>query len=115
MDEAEFIGTHTRLRSDRRGLSLIDQPDGACIFLQGQECQIQSVKPEQCRGFPNAWNFPGWREVCEATEIYSVFTPISRKNGLSPFFNSSQANERGAPLFANPADPGFKNLVVSIS
>jgi hypothetical protein len=56
IEEAEFIGTHTRLRSDRRGLSLIDQPDGACIFLEG-------------RGFPNAWNFPGWREVCEATEI----------------------------------------------
>ncbi|HCP05661.1 MAG TPA: hypothetical protein DIT30_00315 [Verrucomicrobiales bacterium] len=69
MEEAEFIGTYTRLRSDRRGLSLIDQSDGACIFLQGQDCRIQPVKPQQCRGFPNAWNFPGWREVCEATEI----------------------------------------------
>jgi len=69
VEEAEFIGTHTRLRSDRRGLSLIDQPDGSCIFLDGQDCQIQPVKPAQCRGFPNAWNFPGWREVCLATEI----------------------------------------------
>ena len=69
IEEAEFIGTHTRLRSDRRGLSLIDQPDGACIFLEGQDCKIQPVKPQQCRGFPNAWNFPGWREVCEAIEI----------------------------------------------
>ena len=43
--------------------------DGACIFLEGQDCKIQPVKPQQCRGFPNAWNFPGWREVCEATEI----------------------------------------------
>ena len=64
-----FIEKYTRLRSDRRGLSLIDQPDGACIFLDGQDCQIQSVKPDQCRGFPNAWNFPGWRDICQATEI----------------------------------------------
>ena len=64
-----FIEKYTRLRSDRRGLSLIDQPDGACIFLEGQDCQIQPVKPDQCRGFPNAWNFPGWRDICQATEI----------------------------------------------
>ncbi|MEI7720373.1 MAG: YkgJ family cysteine cluster protein [Verrucomicrobiota bacterium] len=64
-----FIEKYTRLRSDRRGLSLIDQPDGACIFLDGQDCQIQPVKPDQCRGFPNAWNFPGWRDICQATEI----------------------------------------------
>ncbi|MEI7693350.1 MAG: YkgJ family cysteine cluster protein [Verrucomicrobiota bacterium] len=69
MKQDLFIEKYTRLRSDRRGLSLIDQPDGACIFLDGQDCQIQSVKPDQCRGFPNAWNFPGWRDICQATEI----------------------------------------------
>jgi Fe-S-cluster containining protein len=69
MKQDLFIEKYTRLRSDRRGLSLIDQPDGACIFLEGQDCQIQSVKPDQCRGFPNAWNFPGWRDICQATEI----------------------------------------------
>ena len=43
--------------------------DGACIFLEGvNTCLIQPVKPEQCRGFPNAWNFPGWRDMCEAVE-----------------------------------------------
>jgi hypothetical protein len=69
MKQDLFIEKYTRLRSDRRGLSLIDQPDGACIFLDGQDCQIQPVKPNQCRGFPNAWNFPGWRDICQATEI----------------------------------------------
>ena len=29
----------------------------------------EPVKPLQCGGFPNEWNFPGWREVCEAIEI----------------------------------------------
>jgi len=69
MPEELFIEQFTRLRANRRGLSLIDQPDGACIFLDGQDCKIQSVKPLQCRGFPNAWNFPGWRDICMATEV----------------------------------------------
>ena len=69
LEENVFIQQYTRLRSDRRGLSLIDQPDGACIFLDGQDCRIQPVKPQQCRDFPNAWNFPGWRDICMATEI----------------------------------------------
>jgi len=68
LKEDDFIQRYTRLRADRRGLSLIDQPDGACIFLEGQDCRIQPVKPQQCRDFPNAWNFPGWRDICMATE-----------------------------------------------
>jgi len=27
------------------------------------------VKPSQCAGFPNKWNFPGWQQVCEAKAI----------------------------------------------
>jgi len=68
MEEREFIQEFTRLRPRRDGLALTDQPDGACIFLDGRDCRIQAVKPAQCTGFPNAWNFPGWREVCEAVE-----------------------------------------------
>lgn len=66
LDEDAFIQRYTRLRPQRDGLALIDQPDGSCHFLSGAECGIQPVKPEQCRAFPNRWNFPGWREVCEA-------------------------------------------------
>ena len=30
---------------------------------------INEVKPQQCRDFPNKWNFPGWRQVCEAIPV----------------------------------------------
>jgi Fe-S-cluster containining protein len=66
LDEHDFIQRYTRLRPNRDGLALIDKPNGECVFLQGRDCAIQAVKPGQCRGFPNAWNFPGWRESCEA-------------------------------------------------
>ncbi len=69
LEESEFIQKFTRLRPSRDGLALIDQPDGACVFLEGRDCRIQAVKPLQCRGFPNTWNFPGWRDVCEAIEV----------------------------------------------
>jgi len=69
LEEEAFIQTHTRLRPNRDGLALIDQPDGACIFLEGRDCRVQPVKPHQCTGFPNTWNFPGWRDVCEAVEM----------------------------------------------
>jgi Fe-S-cluster containining protein len=69
LSEIDFIQEFTRLRPCRDGLALTDQPDGACIFLQGRDCRIQPVKPIQCSGFPNEWNFPGWRNVCEAIEI----------------------------------------------
>lgn len=66
----EFTERYTRLNANRTGLSLIDKPDGECIFLQGRNiCAIQPVKPAQCSGFPNEWQFPGWRDLCEAVEI----------------------------------------------
>ena len=67
MSEDEFIQRHTRLRPDRLGLSLLEKEDGSCEWLDGRDCRLQAVKPEQCRAFPNDWNFPGWREKCEAT------------------------------------------------
>lgn len=69
LTEHDFIQRYTRLRQYRDGLALIDKPDGACIFLEGGDCSIQPVKPQQCRDFPNHWNFPGWREVCEAIPV----------------------------------------------
>jgi len=69
MRRDDFIERCTRLNANRTGLSIIDKPDGACLFLEGVNvCRIQPVKPAQCEGFPNAWNFPGWREKCEAVE-----------------------------------------------
>lgn len=77
LSEDDFIQRLTRLRPQRDGLALVDRPAGEgtpdhpCIFLQGRDCQIQPVKPRQCTGFSNQWNFPGWREVCEAVPVLS--------------------------------------------
>ena len=38
-------------------------------FLDGIDCRVNDVKPDQCSGFPNTWNFPGWQDVCEAIPI----------------------------------------------
>lgn len=69
MGEEPFVERYTRLRADRRGLSLTEHTDGSCIFLEGNDCVINAVKPQQCRDFPNKWNFPGWRQVCEAVPV----------------------------------------------
>ena len=65
----EFIATYTRLRTNRQGLSLIEKENHECIMLDDNSCRIHEVKPSQCAGFPNKWNFPGWREVCEAIPV----------------------------------------------
>jgi len=69
MSEDAFIERHTRLRPDRRGLSLLEKTDASCEWLDGRDCRLQAVKPAQCRAFPNDWNFPGWRGKCEAVAI----------------------------------------------
>jgi hypothetical protein len=66
LSEHDFIQHYTRLRPQRDGLALNDKENGECIFLEGNDCAVQAVKPVQCGGFPNTWNFPGWRESCEA-------------------------------------------------
>lgn len=67
--EEEFIARFTRLRTNRNGLSLIEKENHECIMLEEGSCKIHAVKPDQCAGFPNRWNFPGWQKVCEAKPI----------------------------------------------
>jgi Fe-S-cluster containining protein len=69
MSEHDFIQQFTRLRKDRQGLALMDKPNGECIFLEGGDCAVQPVKPQQCRDFPNLWNFPGFEKVCRAIPV----------------------------------------------
>ena len=69
VSQDDFLGRYTRLRTDRAGLSLIEQDDHSCVFLNGNDCLIQEVKPQQCRDFPNKWNFTGWRQVCDAIPV----------------------------------------------
>jgi Fe-S-cluster containining protein len=66
LGEADFIQQFTRLRWDRGGLALQEKPDGGCVFLDGDDCSVQAVKPQQCRDFPNLWNFPGFQQTCKA-------------------------------------------------
>jgi len=66
LSEFDFIQSYTRLTADRRGLALNENPNGECAFLDGTDCIVQEVKPQQCRDFPNLWNFPGFEKVCRA-------------------------------------------------
>lgn len=86
--EFDFIQQYTRLTGDRRGLALKDKPNGECIFLVGSDCSVQSAKPQQCRDFPNLWNFPGFEKICHAlprivsAEEYE--TRVRQATGRSP-------------------------------
>ena len=66
VSEHEFIQQFTRLRWDRGGLALQEKPNGECVFLDGENCAVQAAKPQQCRDFPNLWNFPGFEHTCHA-------------------------------------------------
>lgn len=66
LTEREFVQRFTRLRPDRKGLALKDKENGECLFLDGDNCRVQSVKPQQCRDFPNLWRFPGFESKCHA-------------------------------------------------
>lgn len=69
LTEAEFIARYTRLNANRSGLALTDQANGACVFLDGNDCQVNAVKPQQCRDFPNLWSYPGAESLCRAKPI----------------------------------------------
>jgi len=66
LSEHDFIQKFTRLRPDRRGLALKDKPNGECVFLEGENCTVQPVKPQQCRDFPNLWRNPVAAQLCQA-------------------------------------------------
>ncbi len=66
LGEPRFIQRFTRLTADRRGLALLEKPSGACVFLVGNDCSVQSVKPQQCRDFPNLWRQPEAETLCRA-------------------------------------------------
>lgn len=67
--EEEFLAKYTRLRTNRQGLSIIEKENHECVMLENGGCRIHPVKPAQCAGFPNKWNFPGWHDVCEAVPV----------------------------------------------
>ena len=57
LTEDEFIQRFTR--SLAIAWAFADrEPNGEYLFLEGGNCFVQSVKPQQCRDFPNLWRFP---------------------------------------------------------
>jgi Fe-S-cluster containining protein len=61
-----FLERYTRLTRDRRGLTLTDRADGACIFLDASNaCLIQHAKPRQCRDYPSRWRSDSLDAACE--------------------------------------------------
>jgi len=81
LSEFDFIQEFTRLRADRQGLALKDKPNGECIFLDGNDCAVQPVKPDQCSAFPNLWNFSGFEKICHAiprTVRQDVFEQLTK-------------------------------------
>ena len=76
----DFIRDHTVLTSDRRSLSLRENPDGSCCYYDpsARSCRIQAVKPKQCRDFPLVWNFPGWEKLCAGAQVEQPEYPVYR-------------------------------------
>ena len=64
MDVYAFTDAYTCVTRDRQTLSLIEQPDGACIFLTPEGCRIQPAKPLQCKNFPLQWKFSKFKTIC---------------------------------------------------
>ena len=56
---------YLELMPDRRGLTVAQQLDGACVFLEENRCRIQAVKPRQCREFPHNWRYDNTEEICK--------------------------------------------------
>ncbi len=54
-----FIARHTHLARNRKALSLREQADGSCEFLEADGCALYDVRPRQCRDFPHTWRVPG--------------------------------------------------------
>jgi Fe-S-cluster containining protein len=60
-----FTEQYTIFTGNRNNLSLIERPDGGCIFIQNDNtCRIQSVKPAQCKGFPFQWKSKQLTAIC---------------------------------------------------
>lgn len=100
LTDFEFIQRYTRLRSDRQGLALMDKPNGECIFLSGNHCTVQPVKPQQCRDFPNLWNFPGFEKICRAIPRIVSSDEFQR---LAKHAGDAKSGREEFPAQTNPA------------
>lgn len=73
ISEEDLIARFTRLTRDRRGLSLTEQSDGACVFLTPDNtCRVQPAKPRQCREYPHRWRSRLLDAACAAQKTQGV-------------------------------------------
>lgn len=67
LDVLDFTARYAVLAPDRRGLLLLDKPDGSCILLdKAGRCRVHAVKPQQCRDFPFTWQNADSAAICPA-------------------------------------------------
>jgi Fe-S-cluster containining protein len=67
LDVYAFTKRYTQLTKDRQCLTLTENEDGSCVFLQpDHRCLVQHVKPLQCKEFPAKWHFSGYEKICRA-------------------------------------------------
>ncbi len=66
MREELFIEEKTQLSVNRKYLVIRMLNDGSCVFLHENECTINSVKPQQCKGYPLKWRNPDSALHCQA-------------------------------------------------
>ncbi len=59
MAETDFIERYCALARNRAQLTLIENGEGACVFLEGHACRVYPVRPDQCRSFPEGWSVSG--------------------------------------------------------
>jgi Fe-S-cluster containining protein len=66
----QLVNERLTLMPDRRGLSLDQDEQGACVFLDpDQGCLIEAVKPRQCKEFPWRWQYENVEEICKGIKI----------------------------------------------
>jgi len=92
MTPDSFIQKYMTLTGDRRGLTLIERPNGHCIFLAPPaRCTVYPVRPKQCRDFPNKWNFPGFLKECPSIPIRYKRIAISTPSCQRAYFPEKKA------------------------
>jgi hypothetical protein len=73
MDERAFVNRYARLTRSRSALSLIEQPNGSCVFYRPERsegrCAVYPARPRQCRDFPTRWYVRGGCPVIEALNV----------------------------------------------
>jgi len=66
--EEEFIDRYVELEQKPR-FNLKLKENGECLFLNSNnKCDIYSVRPRQCRDFPQLWRIENFDELCPGVE-----------------------------------------------